>query len=73
MLTEVDRKSHSYLLGIAESEITDYREILAGLVRSVKDDFEKLPEGYGARRYLDRALAKLKTGATLIAEERTDG
>jgi hypothetical protein len=64
MLTEVDRKSHSYLLGVAEVEIADYREILAGLVRYVKDDFEKLPDGYGARRYLDRALAKLNASAT---------
>lgn len=56
---EIDRKLHSYLLGLAESEIMDYREILAGLVKCVKDDLERLPNGYMARRYYDRAVAKL--------------
>lgn len=56
MLTDsVDRKSHSYLLGRAEAEIENYRDILACLVRYVRDDIDKLPESYGARRALDRA------------------
>lgn len=69
MLTEVDRKSHSYLLGVAEVEIADYREILAGLVKCVKDDLERLPNGYMARRYYDRAVAKL--ASTLPSQDQT--
>lgn len=55
----VDRTSHSYLLGLAEAKIEDYRWIIKELVACVKDDFERLPEGYRARRALERAQAAL--------------
>lgn len=64
---EVDRKSHSYLLGLAEASNEHLRDALAELVACVKDDLGRLPEGYRARRALDRAQAALTTG------ERRDG
>lgn len=57
---EVDRKSHSYLLGVAEAEIKSYHDILADLVSVVGDDLSKLPEGYRARTAIDRAKARLQ-------------
>lgn len=59
MLDNIDRKSHSYLLGLAEAEIEDYRSILRALVACTKDDLERLPEGYRGRTAIDRAKAKL--------------
>lgn len=56
---DVDRTSHSYLLGVAENEIGTYRSILAELVRVVDDDLSKLPEGYRGREAIDRAKRKL--------------
>ena len=56
---EVDRKSHSYLLGVAEAEIGTYRSILSELVRVVGDGLSRLPEGYRGREAIDRAKRKL--------------
>lgn len=65
----IDRASHSYLLGVAEAEIEHYREILADLVRCADPHFSKLPEGYAARRAIDRAKAKLGNPVALIADD----
>lgn len=67
----VDRNSHSFLLGMAEAEIAQYREILGDLVRCVDDNLGKLPEGYVGRRAIDRAKAKL--GSTTIKATRLNG
>lgn len=56
----VDKKSHSYLLGVAEAELRSFHDILSELVRCVEADLSKLPEGYAARRALDRAKARLQ-------------
>ena len=53
-------KSHSYLLGRAESEIEALRDILSDLAACVKDDLQRLPEGYRGREALERALRILK-------------
>lgn len=65
----VDRKSHSYLLGVAEAEIRSYHDILAELVSVVGDDLSKLPEGYRARAAIDRAKARLQVS---ILKENED-
>ena len=59
-MSDVDKKSHSYLLGVAEAEINSYRKILTALVRVVDEDLSRLPEGYAARKALDRAKARLQ-------------
>lgn len=72
----VDRTSHSYLLGAAEAEIAHYRDILSALVRYVDADLGRLPEGYGARRAIDRAKAKLAEPTKLtsaLGREETNG
>ena len=51
-------KSHSYLL--ADAEIETLREIFGDLVACVKDDLQRLPEGYHGREALERALRILK-------------
>lgn len=60
-MTEIDRKSHSYLLGLAEADGIHLREVLRGLVAATKDNLLKLPEGYVGRRAIDRAIAALSS------------
>jgi hypothetical protein len=62
MLTEIDGKSHSYLLGRAEADIDHLRGVLAELVAVTRDDLQKLPDGYRARRAIDRAISALTSG-----------
>ena len=59
-MTDVDRKSHSYLLGVAEAELRGMRDALADLVKCVDADLSRLPESYAARRALDHAKARLQ-------------
>lgn len=59
MLNGIDTTSHSYLLGAAEATVEHLRECLSDLVDCVKDDLARLPEGYRARRAIDRAQTAL--------------
>lgn len=62
MSPEIDRKSHSYLLGVAEADGMHLREVLRELIAVTKDDLLKLPDGYRGRRAIDRAIAAITAG-----------